>query len=89
MASEALKRRMKRLEVALAPDEGEPLVIFLNCINGADSRVVMAVIAGSTKRPGETLRRTPDETAEAFTTRVEQRCAELHGGGTVEVELHD
>ncbi|MEP4557705.1 hypothetical protein [Cobetia amphilecti] len=89
MASEALKRRMKRLEAVMTPDEGEPLVIFLNCINGADSRVVMAVIAGTTKQAGETLRRTPDETADAFTSRVEQRCTELHGGGIVEVELHD
>lgn len=89
MASDALKRRMAKLEAVMLPEDDEPLVIFLDCVSGPESNVVMAVIAGSTKRPGETLRRTPDETAEAFTSRVEQRCAELHGGGAVEVELRD
>lgn len=87
MASNALKRRMQRLEAVMLPEDDEPLVVLINCINGEDSNVVMAVIAGTTKQAGETLRRTPDETADAFTSRVEQRCTELHGGDIVEVEL--
>lgn len=91
MASEALKRRMAKLERVLTPDDGEPLVIFLNRVDasmpGGESSVCMAVIAGTPKRQGETLRRNSDETAEAFTARVERRCNELHG--VVEVEFRD
>tara|TARA_A100001391_G_scaffold143025_2_gene100814 strand:- start:434 stop:712 length:279 start_codon:yes stop_codon:yes gene_type:complete len=92
MASQATKRRLARLEATLAPDQAEPLVIVINRIDASrqgsnEGTPCLAVIAGSKTRQGETLRRGPEEGAEAFTARVEARCDELHG--LVEVEFRD
>lgn len=86
-----LKNRIQRLEADTI--EGEPLIIFLNCINAAShaanepGELVMAVIGGTGKYSGDTLHREEGEEEEAFRERVERRCEELRAD-VLTVELH-
>lgn len=83
---ESLRKRIERLE-SMCDDDGEPLIIFLNCVTADTSETVMAVIAGNTKRSGDTLHREPGEIEDDFIERVHQRAREL-GGLVAEIELH-
>ena len=83
---DSLKKRIAKLE-DIHDVDGEPLIIFLNCVTPDSSECVMAVIAGNTKRSGETLHREREETADDFVERIHQRARQLDCL-TAEIELH-
>lgn len=83
---ESLRKRIERLE-SICDDDGEPMIVFIKRVTPDSSERVMGVIAGNTKRSGETLHRKPEETEDDFVERIHQRARQLNCL-TAEIELH-